>query len=124
VTATGAGIELGVANLSANLANEAESDANYWMYYGYNGNKQNNSSVAYGASYTEGDVIRMELDRGAGSLVFFKNNVSQGTAFTGLTGTLYPAQSSGSSSGNSVTANFGSSPWVNTPTAGFVGFHN
>ena len=45
--------------------------------------------VVYGSTYTTGDVIGVALDMGAGTIIFYKNNVSQGTAFTGLSGTMY-----------------------------------
>ena len=65
------------------------STANSWGYY-LQGNKYNNSSgSAYGAAYTTGDVVALALDMDAGSVTFYKNNVSQGVAYTGLTGTMF-----------------------------------
>jgi hypothetical protein len=61
-----------------------------------NGNKGNNNSTsAYGASYTSADVIGVALDLDAGTLVFYKNNSSQGTAYSSLSGTFAPALSDG-----------------------------
>lgn len=60
--------------------------------YGYasSGEKYNNATPsAYGAAYTVGDVIGVLLDVDAGSVEFFKNGVSQGVAFSGLSGPLY-----------------------------------
>jgi hypothetical protein len=58
-----------------------------YRYYAYNGNKyQNSSGSSYGASYTAGDIIGIALDMDAGTLTFYKNNVSQGTAFTSISG--------------------------------------
>ena len=48
------------------------------------------SSSSYGSSWTANDVIGIALDLDAGTLVFYKNGVSQGTAFTGITGTVFP----------------------------------
>ena len=57
--------------------------------YGYlhNGTVYNNNiASSYGATYTTGDVIGIALDMDAGTLTFYKNGVSQGTAATGLAG--------------------------------------
>jgi hypothetical protein len=40
---------------------------------------------SYGASFTAGDVIGVGLDVDAGTLVFYKNGTSQGTAYSNLT---------------------------------------
>lgn len=44
------------------------------------------SPAAYGATFTTGDVIGIRLN--AGTLTFYKNGVSQGSAYTGLSGTF------------------------------------
>lgn len=86
---------VGFAKSTASIANGAfvGSDANGWGCYGSNGNKFNSGSgTAYGASLTTGDKFRAKLFAN-GDLEFFKNGVSQGIAFTGLSGTFYPAAS-------------------------------
>jgi len=94
--------------------------ANEYGYYGTNGHKYNNgSSTAYGATFTNGNVIGVALDMDAGTLVFYKNGSSQGTAFTGLTGTFAPGASAGGSSGASMTANFGQRAFAYTAPSGF-----
>jgi hypothetical protein len=84
--------------------------------YGYfaNGNKVNTaSSTAYGASYTNGDIVGVALDMDAGTIVFYKNGASQGTAFTGLSGTYFI----GLSTYKTGEANFGNAPYtVTAPT--------
>jgi hypothetical protein len=87
--------------------------------YGYSasGNKLNNTTgVAYGASYTNGDVIGVALDLDAGTLTFYKNNTSQGVAFSGLSGEFFPAFSSETAY---FQANFGQRPFSYTPPTGF-----
>ena len=55
------------------------------LYYQSNGNKNNKGSASgYGDSYTTGDIIGIAFDADNGTLAFYKNGVSQGTAFTGL----------------------------------------
>lgn len=92
-----------------------------YSYFGFNGNKYNNDTLAaYGSTYTTNDVIGVALDLDAGTLTFYKNNVSQGVAFTGLSGTFSPAISDGTLQGTiSVAANFGQRPFTYTPPAGF-----
>ena len=53
--------------------------------YQNSGNKKNLTTVtSYGASYTTGDIIGIAFDADNGTLSFYKNGASQGTAFTGL----------------------------------------
>jgi hypothetical protein len=65
------------------------SDAASMFYYGNNGSRYP-GPVAYGASYTTGDIIGIAYDPVAGAVAFYKNNVSQGT-ISGLTGEKFPA---------------------------------
>lgn len=91
-----------------------------YSYYG-TGQKYNNGSLtSYGASYTTGDVIGVALDATAGTLTFYKNGASQGTAFSSIpAGTYFPA--AGSASGTSTGYwNFGQQPFVYTLPSGFV----
>ncbi len=82
--------------------------------YEASGNKRNSSvSVAYGAAWTVGDVIGILWDATNGTLIFEKNGTQQGTAFTGISGTFFPAVSSNTASiVCQVTANFGSSAFA------------
>jgi hypothetical protein len=95
--------------------------ANAYVYLS-NGNKGNNNSfTSYGATYTNSDVIGVALDLDAGTLVFYKNNTSQGTAFTGLSGQFFPVI--GDTGGASTIAgnlNFGQQPFTYTPPTNFV----
>jgi hypothetical protein len=87
--------------------------------YSNNGNKYNNSTgVAYGATFTNGDIIGVALDLDAGTLAFYKNNTSQGTAYSGLSGVYFPEIAQ--SSNPLQTANFGQRPFTYTPPTGFV----
>ena len=89
-----------------------------WSYY-INGTKYNNgSNSSYGASYTTNDVIGVALDMDAGTLVFYKNGVSQGTAASGLTGVYFPA--AGNNDVNDFgTFNFGQRAFAYTAPSGF-----
>jgi hypothetical protein len=107
---------IGVSNSSQTL--NSLPDANGWGYNGTNGYKYTNSgSSAYGATYTSGDVIGIALDMDAGTLVFYKNGVSQGTAFSSLTGYLSPTF--WQYAGHTWSANFGQRPFKYTPPTGY-----
>jgi hypothetical protein len=94
-----------------------------WTYYGTTGQKITAATVAsYGATFTNGDVIGVALDMDAGTLVFYKNNTSQGTAYSVFAGkTIAPMIGNGSST-NSIAGsiNFGQRPFTYTPPTGYV----
>jgi len=89
--------------------------------YQNNGTKyNNNTNTSYGASYTTNDVIGIALDLDNGTITFYKNNVSQGQAFSSLTGGFSPAYGDGSSAGtHSISANFGQQGFTYTPPTGY-----
>jgi hypothetical protein len=97
--------------------------ANNTQGYAYRstGVKRNNSTeTSYGASYTSGDVIGVALDMDAGTIVFYKNNTSQGTAFSSLSGTFIPIDANGTSGGTyTSTINFGQRAFAYTAPSGF-----
>lgn len=115
--------QIGIAKtpIGAISTNGPYQSANAYTYISVNGNKGNNNTTsAYGATYTTNDVIGVALDMDAGTLVFYKNNVSQGTAYSGLTGEFTPIiGDSGNASTISANANFGQRPFAYTPPAGF-----
>lgn len=51
----------------------------------------NGVSSAYGATFAVGDKIAVGWKPDAGTLEFFKNGVSQGVAYSGLSGSFVPA---------------------------------
>ena len=117
------GSHAGIGGLSAltngmNRAGHGET----WMYTATNGNLYHqNSNSSYGATYAPGDVIGSAFDADNGTLEFYKNGISQGTAATGLTtGPYYPAIGDISVS-NTFTAktNFGQKPFKFAPPEGF-----
>jgi len=77
--------------------------------------------TSYGDTWTTNDVIGVAFDIDAGSLTFYKNGVSQGEAFTGLSSALYyPEVQIYKAYGN---INFGQQPWIHTPPNGYVGLY-
>jgi hypothetical protein len=121
-TATNAGAYffIGVVAQGFNNAAQPSSDALQWAYYAFNGNKNNNSNVAYGATYTTNDVIGVAVDMDVGTLTFYKNGATQGQAFSNLAGnTIFPMCSFGNTGSITVVSNFGQRPFAYTPPAGF-----
>ena len=109
----------GIGNASMTLGYYCGGDANGWSYFVGGAKYNNDAGTSYGASYTTNDVIGIALDMDAGTLVFYKNGASQGTAFSSLTGTMFPAFSSSSVSNVTFIANFGQRPFAYTPPSGF-----
>ena len=60
-----------------------------------------------------------------GTITFYKNGVSQGQAFSGISGTYAPAVTSGTSVGTAQChANFGQKPFKFPPPDGFQPLNN
>jgi len=117
ITAVGGSTNIGIANSSASNTSLG-NNANSWAYAN-NGQKVTNASgSAYGSSFTTGDIIGIAFDADAGSLTFYKNNTSQGTAFTGLTSGPYFIAFG--SNAPTLAFNFGQRPFTYTPPTSFV----
>ncbi|NBU64721.1 MAG: hypothetical protein EBS29_09505, partial [Chloroflexia bacterium] len=113
---------MGISNINDFSAALLGSTATSYAYYS-NGNKYNNgSATSYGAGFFPNDVIGVALDLDAGTLVFYKNGASQGTAFSSLSGTFFPASSTSDSGGgytHSCIWNCGQRPFAYTAPSGF-----
>jgi len=101
------------------------SDADHLWYNSASGRGMiNNENSESGASYTSGDVIRMEIDASASdgemSVEFFKNNASQLTETHTFTYKDLHIEVVGRHFGT-ITMNFGATAFAHTPTSGFVG---
>jgi hypothetical protein len=108
---------------STSLNNATPFAPESWSYY-LNGQKfAGATGSAYGATWTTGDLIGVALDCDAGTITFYKNNVSQGTAFsTGFTNLLVNPVLIYDASGTNwnCSINFGQRPFTYTPPTGFV----
>ena len=92
--------------------------------YRANGNKfdQAATETAYGSTWTTGDVIGVAVDMDAGTIAFYKNGTSQGTAFTTvLTALTQPVSPvfRVNVAGDVFAFNFGQRPFAYTPPTGF-----
>ena len=84
----------GIATSAASLASGAYigQDAYGWAFYPTQGLTAHNATYpAYGSGINNGDVFGICLDIAAGTLIFYRNGTSLGTAYSGLSGTFYPA---------------------------------
>ena len=97
----------------------AASNDGLYTYYALTGQKYSGVSglASYGASWTTNDVIGIAYDADAGSLSFYKNGVSQGVAYTGLTATMFPYARL--DAGNQASVNFGQRPFAYAAPSGF-----
>ena len=112
---------IGLAPEGATISNLSAGSTGLYAYYGGGFKYTNGSSTAYGATFTNLDVIGVAVDSGAGTVTFYKNNVSQGVAFTGLdfsTNWLPMIRVSGV--GVTAQTNFGQRPFTYTPPTGFL----
>jgi len=116
----------GIAKAAASNNGTLGSGADSYSYYVEGGQKFGPSSVfntpAYGAaSCVAGDIVGVALDLTAGTLTFYKNNVSQGVAYSGLTGTFFAGMGCDNIGTETCvsTTNFGASAFVYTPPAGY-----
>jgi hypothetical protein len=123
------GSAVGIAQSSTfTSANNMYEGANrgYGYYGGGSGqgiftNMPGSSALSYGASWTTGDTIGCAFDADIGTLQFFKNGVSQGV-YPGVATNIEYRFAVGEGEGAataSFNVNFGATPFVYTPPAGF-----
>jgi hypothetical protein len=99
--------------------NAWSSSSSVLMYGNLSGNK--GDGTAYGATYTTNDVIGVALDLDNGTIVFYKNGTSQGTAFSSINASaVWRPLISGGGTGTTIAMNFGQRPFAYTPPSGFV----
>ena len=98
----------GIATESATTKNYIGSDSYGWSYFRDGTKYTNDSASSYGASFTSGDVIGVALNMDSNQITFYKNNVSQGVAFTGLPDEhMFPGISTSNTLSVTNIANFG-----------------
>jgi len=120
-----AGLILGIASVTASptseLRNVGTGLAYSYLSTGIKSDGSGGAGTSYGATFTTNDVIGVAFDLDGGSITFYKNGVSQGVAYTGITGTFYPAigDAAGASGGQTASVNFGQRPFAYTPPSGF-----
>ena len=122
------GMSLGVCASTVSFANansDPKSVANTYVWQNYLTSSNNlflntvGSVYNSGSVYTTGQTVGIQVNNG--TLTFYKNNVSQGTATTGLTGNL--CFIGGIYSTDNCSWNFGQQPFTYTPPTGAVGLN-
>ena len=100
---------LGIQRSGLDIGAYPGKTANGYGYdsYGSGLKIHNNSSSAYGSSYGANDIIGVALDLDNGTLTFYKNNSSQGQAFSGIDSSLGWSFSYGAGYLNTFVVNFG-----------------
>ena len=123
VTAVGGNAYIGIVDDTWLKTDSSWSLSQIWVYVS-DGNKYGNgSSTSYGATYTTGDIIGTAVDMDNGTITFYKNGTSQGTAFnTGISGKLmFPWIYAGTSSYN---INFGNPSYTSNGYTDGAGYGN
>jgi hypothetical protein len=111
---------IGVALLTGALPAYVGDNARSWGYINHDGRKiTNNSPEGYGATWATGAVIGVSFDADTGSLTFYKNGTSQGTAYTGLASGSYAPVFNVASGSAAVSINFGQRAFAYTAPSGF-----
>lgn len=111
---------IGVANASAALTTYPGASSGGWAWFANEGRKYSGgASVAYGtAGSLAGVVIGVALDMDAGTVTLYRNGVSMGVMYSGLTGTLYALCGGNTGTPSEFTANFGATAFAYSPPAG------
>ena len=111
---------IGVGNGSASLSLYPGSTSGAWAWFANEGRKYTaGAATAYGtAGSLTGVVIGVALDMDAGTVTLYRNGVSMGVMYSGLTGTLYALCGGNSAVASDFTANFGASAFAYTPPSG------
>lgn len=123
----GGWLMLGVAD--ADVPINASNYTNAHTRYLYaNGGFYPSGGANSPGSFTTGDVIGIALDMDNGTLTFYKNGVTTGVSWSNLKsidGAIYPMITSGaSSSGGTVTVNFGATAFKYSIPAGYQSYNS
>lgn len=118
---SGGPLIMGIADAAFNVFTQRAGDTAGSYVLAIDGNKGNNGTFgAYaGGSIASGRNIGVALDLDTGTLVFYNNGVSLGTAYSGISGTFFPVVSVYGTQGGTANFNFGQRPFAYTPPAGF-----
>lgn len=117
----GDSLAIGIANSSYTLGTVGGSDADSWVLWD-DGYKGNNNVFTNITSLSAGDIVSVLYDNGAKTINFYKNGSDLGTAFSGITGTIY-FMYYGHVAANQITANFGQTTFTYSYPPGYTGLH-
>ncbi len=120
----GSNYEIGIVDLEQLGTNTTQVFDAFSRGFGYRNDAYkitNNAATSYGVTYTNGDVVGMAVDLDNGTLTFYKNGQSQGTAFTGIpSGYTYHFATFVRNTYDKVAFNFGQRPFsISSVPTGF-----
>jgi hypothetical protein len=121
----GSGTLIGICNSVplTTAGNHTAIGNNAIQYFGGSGDKRvYGTTTTYGSSYTTNDVIGVAVDKAAGTIQFFKNNVSQGVITDSriTSDSVFPLTGNNSTSGSKDWSfNFGQRAFAYTAPSGF-----
>jgi hypothetical protein len=120
MTTSGELVAIGICASTVALPSYAGAGSLNYTYMNDGQKRVPGSDTNYGATFTVNDVIGVALDLDAGTLVFYKNGSSQGTAFSSLSGS-FAAYASDADAAQSCTVvvNFGQRAFAYTAPSGF-----
>ncbi len=111
--------QIGIDAIESVVSSYAGSRATAYVYQSNGQKMNNNTAAAYGATYTTNDIIGIAFDADSGTIEFFKNNASQGVAYTSIPTRNYTPVLSLNGATAILAANFGQRPFSYTPPTGF-----
>lgn len=111
---------IGIGTAAASLANYPGSSSGAWAWFGNKGKKYTGGvSATYGtAGSIATSVIGVALDMTAGTITLYKNGVSLGVMYSGISGDIYALCGGNASVASDWTANFGATAFAYSPPAG------
>jgi hypothetical protein len=126
-SAAGQWMQFGIVSSTTTYTNNAVGFSGNmvagYAYYNDGFKAGNGTTSAYGASYANTDVIGVAFDADNGTITFYKNGVSQGQAFSGISNAVpwLPIIQMYRSTGTNqrVDINFGQQPFAYTVPTGF-----
>jgi hypothetical protein len=111
--AVGGGTDVGTVGIYTSGKAQGAYPGTTAFGYGYDsygsGSKihDNTRDTSYGVSFAAGDIMGTALDLDNGTLTFYKNNSSQGQAYSGIDSSLGWGFGHGGYYGSTIVANFG-----------------
>ena len=76
---------IGIQDVDSDQTSNTADGAYRWTYNSNTGNKYNNTTyTSYGDAYSDGEIVGVAFDADNGTLTFYNEGVSQGTAFSSL----------------------------------------
>jgi hypothetical protein len=121
VTFSNNNVVLGIAPSSGARPLVPGNTSTSYAFDCWDGDKRNNDTTStYASSLIVGDVLGVALDLDNGTLTFYKNGTSLGTAFSSISGTFSPCVADAISAASYlITCNFGQRAFAYSAPSGY-----